>query len=101
MGWRSPGAADGASVGLCVCRQPMARWLLWLSVCLTVATVPTVHGVGSEVVCKDGKCRLCQCSRTRIFDPCEPPGAELWMPWGSCSPECEEDGVAKGMDKKM
>ena len=79
----------------------MGRWLLWLGLCVAVATLPTVHGVGSEVVCKDGKCRLCQCSRTRVFDPCNPPSAEEWMPWGSCSADCEEDGVARGMDKKM
>ena len=54
------------------------------------------------MVCNDGKCRLCQCSRTRVFDPCNPPpSVEAWMPWGSCSPDCEENGVPKGMDKTM
>ena len=66
-------------------------------------------GVGSEVVCQPGgKCRLCQCSRTRVFDQCNPGAAiswihnETWMVWGSCSADCEDEmGRARGMDKTL
>ena len=54
------------------------------------------------MVCKQGKCRLCQCARVRVFDPCNPPSAdEEWNEWGSCGPECIPDGEEKleGVEK--
>ena len=47
---------------------------------------------GGAVVCPSvGKCRICNCIRTRIFDPCNPPELEGFQAqmFGGCSPECQ------------
>ena len=77
-------------------QRPVLRWLSKIQLLCVRA------GVGSKVVCKQGKCRLCQCARVRVFDPCNPPSAdEEWNEWGSCGPECIPDGEEKleGVEK--
>ena len=54
--------------------------------------LPGADGWGGAVVCPTGKpCQICNCIRTRIFDPCNPHAVERFsgQPFGGCSRECQ------------
>ena len=56
-------------------------------------TTQTQRSSQGAVVCPSapGKCRICNCIRLRIFDPCDPPPMEGFkgQMFGGCSPECQ------------
>eukprot|EP01048_Picozoa_sp_COSAG05_P018118 COSAG05_NODE_2591_length_2863_cov_2.560781_1_plen_136_part_00 len=52
-----------------------------------------------EIVCRGGEgvdCRICNCVRVRVYDPCDPPttASGVWSEWGGCGPECGGKGIA-------
>ena len=69
-----------------------AAWLGLLQLAPLLVLLPGADGWGGAVVCPTGKpCQICNCIRTRIFDPCNPHAVERFsgQPFGGCSRECQ------------
>ena len=69
-----------------------AAWLGLLQLVPLLVLLPGADGWGGAVVCPTGKpCQICNCIRTRIFDPCNPHAVERFsgQPFGGCSRECQ------------
>jgi hypothetical protein len=71
-----------------------ATLLLHSAALLSLCTL--VVGGGGAIVCTPSptggkpKCRICNCVRVRVYDPCSPPVSAVasWQAWGGCSEEC-------------
>jgi len=71
-----------------------ATLLLHSAALLSLCTL--VVGGGGAIVCTPSptggkpKCRICNCVRVRVYDPCSPPvyAVASWQAWGGCSEEC-------------
>ena len=76
-------------------RQHTARAAAWLGLqrlAPLLVLLPGADGWGGAVVCPTGKpCQICNCIRTRIFDPCNPHAVERFsgQTFGGCSRECQ------------
>ena len=75
----------------------MAPALLLALLLLSLSTRGSAQS--GEIVCRGGEgidCRICNCVRVRVYDPCDPPttAAGVWSEWGGCGPECEGKGVS-------
>ena len=69
-----------------------ASWLGLLQLAPLLVLLPGADGWGGAVVCPTGKpCQICNCIRTRIFDPCNPHAVERFsgQTFGGCSRECQ------------
>ena len=69
-----------------------AAWLGLLQLAPLLVLLPGADGWGGAVVCPTGKpCQICNCIRTRIFDPCNPHAVERFsgQTFGGCSRECQ------------
>ena len=74
-----------------LCYRYVARGV-WLQLAPLLVLLPGADGWGGAVVCPTGKpCQICNCIRTRIFDPCNPHAVERFsgQPFGGCSRECQ------------
>ena len=85
----------------CCCCNQKTLLLLWSALLLVVGRLIVVKPHAGEIVCNQtsGKCRVCNCVRLRVYDPCNPPMAATgsWATWGGCGEACGGKGISLTM----